>query len=135
MDLSQEKAIKEIQLNQQKQQLAKKRVADINAKQRALQDQRKVNERASKQFDDLLAKAYSSYFLSCLNTLNLNPIKNIAIILGTLGILADKIQSGKASTEIDDAIQKYKQLVAKGLIKEAKFDESESEDNSQEPAK
>ncbi len=62
-------------------------------------------EKDKKREQNVLTQNYSHFLAACLRVLNFDPLKDVAIILGSLGLLAEKIKSGNASTEIDNAIK------------------------------
>lgn len=129
--MDQEKVIKRMQIRQQKIKIMEQKMKEMEAQKRKLEERIKATSKNIKNVDNQLETDHSIYLLTCLRAINLDPVKDRAIILGSLGILSDSIQAGTVNSEIDDAIEKYRELVSKKIVNEAAFEDIEvPEDNS-----
>lgn len=130
--MDQDKLIKRMQVREQKRKLLEEKREKLEAMQRKLDERERQINKDLKSMDNLQETDHSVYLLTCLKSINLNPVNDRAIILGTLALLQDNIKAGKASTEIDNAIKKYKELVTKGIVNEATFEKDEKQEKVEE---
>lgn len=130
--MEQEKIIKRMQVREQKRKLLEQKLKNVEAQKRKLEEMQSKMKREMRSIDNKQENDHSYYLLTCLTAINLDPLKDRAIILGSLAILAEDIQSGNASDEIDRAIAKYKDLVSKGIVNEASFEETAAPDSKEE---